>query len=126
MGPMEAQRSPMKLVADATNGDHDSFEVFFAAGWDRLFRALLLMTGSKQEAEDLAQGAFLKVLERWDSLDHDASVEGYLFRTAMNAYRSLYRRSLLTAKRALAPHPANDDPFERVAGRAEAVRLLLS
>jgi RNA polymerase sigma-70 factor, ECF subfamily len=84
-----------------------------------------LLTGSKQEAEDVTQGAFLKVLERWDRLDHESDLEGYLFRTALNGYRSLYRRSRLAANRVLAPGRAETDPFEQVAERESAVRLLL-
>src|SRR5262245_59980331 len=97
--------------------DEASFEAFFAAEWPRVFQALLLLTGSKQEAEDIAQGAFLKLLERWDRLDRVEDLEGYLFRTALNGSRSLYRRSNLAAKRALAPGRAPVDPFEQVAER---------
>ena len=70
------------------------------------------MTASKQEAEDLTQGAFLKLLERWETLDHATDLQGYLFRTALNGYRSLHRRSKLAAKRALTPGRAEADPFE--------------
>jgi RNA polymerase sigma-70 factor, ECF subfamily len=125
MEAMEAHPTPVEPVREAVNADDTSFEAFFAAEWARLFRALLLLTGSKQEAEDITQGAFLKLLERWDRLDHEADLQGYLFRTAMNGYRSLYRRSKLAAKRALAPGRAETDPFEQVAEREGAVRLLL-
>jgi len=122
---METQPGRVKLVRDAVDAEEASFEAFFAAAWPRLFRALLLLTGSKQEAEDVTQGAFLKLLERWDTLDHEADLEGYLFRTALNSYRSLYRRSRLAAKRVLAPGQAGTDPFEQVSERESAVRLLL-
>jgi RNA polymerase sigma-70 factor (ECF subfamily) len=102
-----------------------SFEAFFAAEWDRLFRALLLLTGSKEEAEDVAQAAFLKILERWDNLDHVTDLQGYLYRTALNGHRSLYRRAWLAAKRVLAPGRAETDPFDQVAERDSAVSLLL-
>ncbi|HET6713956.1 MAG TPA: RNA polymerase sigma factor [Actinomycetota bacterium] len=115
----------MKLVRDAVDAEQASFEEFFAAAWPRLFRALLLLTGSAHEAEDVAQEAFLSLLERWDRLDHGTDLEGYLFRTALNSYRSLYRRSRLAAKRVLAPGQAGTDPFEQVSERESAVRLLL-
>ena len=122
---MEAQPSRVKLVREAVEAEDASFEAFFAAEWPRLFRALLLLTGNKHEAEDVTQGAFLKLLERWDTLDQGADLEGYLFRTALNSYRSLYRRSRLAAKRVLAPGQASIDPFEQVSERESAVRLLL-
>jgi len=123
---MEAhQQGRVELASDAVGVEEASFEAFFAAEWPRLFRALLLLTGSKHEAEDITQSAFLKVLERWDGLDHGADLDGYLFRTALNGYRNLYRRSVLAVKRTLAPAQAEPDPFEQVAERESAVRLLL-
>ena len=65
--------------ATALDPEDESFEAFFDAEWPRLFRALLLLTGNAHEAEDLTQGAFLKLLERWDALDHGADLQGYLF-----------------------------------------------
>jgi RNA polymerase sigma factor (sigma-70 family) len=124
MGEMAAHPEPMRLVATAGEHADTSFEEFFAAKWGRLFRSLLLLTGSAQEAEDLTQGAFLRLLERWDSLRHD-DLEGYLFRTALNAHRSFYRRTLLGAKRTLVPGSAHDDPFEKVAAHEGAVQSLL-
>jgi RNA polymerase sigma factor (sigma-70 family) len=124
-GAMEAQSRQVKTVRDVVDPDEASFEAFFDAEWPRLFRALLLLTGNAHEAEDLTQGAFLKLLERWDALDHGTDLQGYLFRTALNTYRSLYRRSRLAAKRVLAPGQAGTDPFEEVAERESAVRLLL-
>ena len=43
-----------------------SFEAFFEAEHERLFRALYLVTGNAQEAEELMQDAFVAVWERWD------------------------------------------------------------
>jgi RNA polymerase sigma factor (sigma-70 family) len=122
---MEAQSRRVELVREAVEAEDESFEAFFDAEWPRLFRALLLLTGNAHEAEDLTQGAFLKLLERWDALDHGTHLQGYLFRTALNNYRSLYRRSRLAAKRVLVPGQVGSDPFEQVAERESAVRLLL-
>jgi RNA polymerase sigma-70 factor, ECF subfamily len=124
-GVMEAQSEPIQVTHVAVDTEEASFEAFFASEWDGLFRALLLLTGSKEEAEDVAQAAFLKMLERWDQLDRVSDLQGYLYRTALNAYRSLYRRARLAAKRVLAPGRAATDPFEQVAERESAVRLLL-
>src|SRR5262245_36355234 len=123
---MEAQPGPLEMAGDVLEAEDASFEAFFAAGWDRLFRALLLLTGSKQEAEDITQAAFLRLLERWDKLAHAPDLDGYLFRTALNEYRSIYRRSKLAARRVLSPGRGGADPFEEVADREEAVRLLLA
>jgi RNA polymerase sigma factor (sigma-70 family) len=122
---MEAQPRQIQVTHDAVDTEEASFEVFFAAEWDGLFRALLLLTGSREEAEDVGQAAFLKMLERWDKLDRVSDLQGYLYRTALNDYRNLYRRTRLAAKRVLTPGRAATDPFEQVAERESAVRLLL-
>lgn len=122
---MHEQSSGIELAGQAMEEGEASFEAFFAAERDRVFRALLLLTGSKHEAEDITQGAFLKMLERWDRLGHVPELQGYLFRTALNGYRSLYRRSRLAAKRVLTRSEMGTDPFELVAERESAVRLLL-
>lgn len=41
-----------------------------------------MITGSKTEAEDLAQEAFIRVLERWDTVATMEDPAGYLHRTA--------------------------------------------
>ena len=112
---MEVQPRHVELATEPVDTGTASFEAFFADEWDRLFRAVILLTGSREEAEDVTQGAFLSLLERWDTLDQGADREGYLFRTALNGYRSLYRRAKLATKRVLTPGRAGADPFEQVA-----------
>src|SRR5438874_4757820 len=86
------------------------FEEFFRAEHVRLLRALFLVTGSAHEAEDLMQEAFVKVWERWDRVKKMADPTGYLYRTAMNAFRSRVRRAATGARRVFSPATAN--PFE--------------
>ena len=41
------------------------FDVLFADEHERLYRGLLFITGSRADAEELMQDAFLKLWERW-------------------------------------------------------------
>lgn len=100
-----------------------TFEEFFDAERPVLFRALLLVTHNTWEAEEILQDAFCKVWERWDDVRNMESPTGYLYRTAMNAYRSAYRRTVRATKRVVAPPPTHD-PFEEIAARDEALRAL--
>ena len=75
------------------------FEDFVESEHPRLFRALYLMTGSREEAEEVMQDAFLKVWERWDRISRMDDATGYLFRTAMNLWRKRIRRAALSIKR---------------------------
>jgi RNA polymerase sigma-70 factor (ECF subfamily) len=100
-----------------------TFDEFFEMERGRLFRALLLITRDSAEAEDLMQEAFVRVWERWDRVGTLDDPVGYLFKTAMNIHRSALRRAMAAARRAVRP-PAEDDPFESVIERDEAVRSI--
>jgi RNA polymerase sigma-70 factor (ECF subfamily) len=76
-----------------------SFEAFYMANERRLFGALFLLTGDRDEAEDLAQLAFCKLWERWAKVSQLDDPSGYLFRTAFNARHSATRRAVRAARR---------------------------
>lgn len=104
--------------------DHPAtFEDFFRAEYDRLFRAVTMITGSRQEAEDVLQVAFMKVFERWDRVSGMDNPEGYLYRIAMNEFRSRYRRAARAAKRSFTPGEP-DDAFTGVETRDIVIRAL--
>ena len=86
-----------------------SFEELFEAERTRLFGALCLLTGNRHEAEDLLQDAFVRVYERWDQVGSLDDPTGYLYRTAMNGFRSRYRRSVLALRRQLPPRERRDE-----------------
>ena len=86
-----------------------SFEDFFEAEHARLLRALFLVTGNVQEAEELMQDAFLAVWERWDRVAAMDEPVGYLYRTAMNRFRSRLRRVNRAARKVLGAAEGGDD-----------------
>ena len=49
------------------HGCPGTFESFFEDEIERLLRALSVITGSRAEAEDIAQDAFIRIYERWDA-----------------------------------------------------------
>lgn len=100
-----------------------TFEGFFEAERDRLFRSLCVITGNRAEAEDVAQDAFLKVLERWDRVRAMEDPAGYLHRTAMNLFRNRYRRAGLVLRKAVRMAP-DEDVYEAVDRRDEVDRAL--
>jgi RNA polymerase sigma-70 factor, ECF subfamily len=100
-----------------------SFEEFFLAEHARLFRALCMVTGSRDEAEEVSQNAFLKLLERWDRISSFDDPTGFLYRTAMNEFRSRYRSSVRAMKRAVT-FTRPDDAFEAVEDRDVVIQAL--
>ena len=101
-----------------------SFEEFYEASFRRVFTALCLVTGSRHEAEEIAQDAFLRVFERWDRVGVLEDPTGYLFRVSMNVFRSRYRRASLGLRRELLLAPAATDDLAAVETHDEVVRLL--
>ena len=100
------------------------FEGFFEAERGRLFRLLVLVTGSADEAEDLVQEAFFKVWERWARVKDLENPVGYLHRTAINRFRSRYRHAVYVAKRRMRAVSNAPDPLTAVEDRDAALRVL--
>ncbi len=105
--------------------DRASFEEFFHLERDRLFRVMFVITKNRQEAEDLSQEAFVRVWERWDTVGALENPIGYLHRTAMNLFRSRYRRALLAARRGVGIARA-EDAYEAIDDRQIALQALES
>jgi RNA polymerase sigma-70 factor (ECF subfamily) len=76
-----------------------SFEDFYEIEHEGLFSALCLITGNRHDAEELMQEAFLKVWERWDVVQGLENPAGYVYRTAMNAFRMRYRRAKMALRK---------------------------
>jgi RNA polymerase sigma-70 factor, ECF subfamily len=104
MPEMGGRSGAVAVAAELTS----SFEDFFRAEHLRLLRAMYLVSGSRQEAEELVQDAFLKVWERWQRVSSMDDPTGYLYRTGMNAFRSRARRARLAATRVVRPGSARD------------------
>jgi RNA polymerase sigma-70 factor, ECF subfamily len=85
-----------------------TFEAFFEAEYTRLCEALVLLTGDAFDAEEIAQEAMTRVLERWDRVATMGSPTGYLFRTAMNLYRNRLRTLRVRAHRLFHDQPTAD------------------
>ncbi|MEQ8953000.1 MAG: sigma-70 family RNA polymerase sigma factor [Gammaproteobacteria bacterium] len=68
------------------------FDELFAAHHRKVFRAAYRVTGSTQDAEDILQSVFLRLLQRRDGLEGGGdNPAGYLCRSAINASIDLLR-----------------------------------
>jgi DNA-directed RNA polymerase specialized sigma24 family protein len=86
--------------------------IFFRVEYGRLVRAMYVDVG---EAEDLAQEALARVLERWGSVASVDSPPEYAYRAGVNMHRSRLRRISRGAERLLtaAPSDPSSAPDER-------------
>ena len=99
------------------------FESFVGEQQTRLFGALCLITGDRFEAEEICQEAFLRVFERWERVSQVQDPPGYLYRTAMNVFRTKRRRAAVAVRRAIRAVPP-PDAFSAAEDRATVLRGL--
>jgi len=121
---MDRMKEPASGVSDPTMAPSGGeFEAFFEAEHGRLIRALFVVTGSAEEADELMQDAFVAVWERWDRVGDMHDPTGYLYRTAMNRFRSRLRAAKAAARSVIGADP-RPDLFEAVDDRDLVVRAL--
>ena len=104
-------------------GQPVAFEAFFEAERVRLQRALYLLTGNVEEAEEVLQESFIALWERWDRVGAMDDPTGYLYRTALNRYRSRMRRVGRAARLAIGQAHGRDG-FAEAEDRVEIARAL--
>ena len=121
VGPVPATSDEVTPVGEAA----PSFEAFYVDNHARLYTALCLVTGSRHEAEEVMQEAFVRVWERWEKVGRLDAPTGYLYRAAMNLARSRYRRASLALRRTVGLAPRTDDLAE-VEDRVVVARALRS
>jgi RNA polymerase sigma factor (sigma-70 family) len=85
-----------------------SFEAFFQAEYPNLLRAMFLVTGNRHEAEEIVQDALVRACERWEMVRQVQNRPGYVYRMALNGYRSKLRRLARGARKALRPQDPPD------------------
>jgi RNA polymerase sigma-70 factor (ECF subfamily) len=81
------------LVQRCRKGDLRGFEALVAKYQHRLYNAVYRMTGRPDDAEELAQDAFLKALEKLDTFGGRSSFYTWLYRIAVNLTISHRRRA---------------------------------
>jgi RNA polymerase sigma-70 factor (ECF subfamily) len=123
MSESQARSAAVAIPVPRTGAVTLQFQEFFEAEYERLGRALYVLTGSVSEADELAQEAMVKVYERWHRVSGMDSPAGYLYRTAMNLYRSRLRQIKSRASKHIAPDP-EPDGFEAVEDRDQLRRLI--
>ena len=89
------------------------FSAFFAEEHRKVFKALYFVTGNRADAAELMQDAFLKLWERWDTIDRIDDPTAYLFRVALNGSRMRARAARRATRRMVAP-TSSHDPFDEI------------
>lgn len=103
----------------------DEFEQFFISNYDSVLRALVLITGDREQATDAVQEAFIKAYARWGTIRSYDMPGAWVRRVAINASRD-HSRSDRRRRRREEPHtPAvHDSPADAVLADSSAFDLL--
>jgi len=81
-----------RLLAAAREGDRAAFAELIERHKDSLVSYLTRLCGRQEEAEDLAQEAFLRLYERSQAYREEGKLRSYLFSIATNLVRSRHRQ----------------------------------
>jgi RNA polymerase sigma factor (sigma-70 family) len=90
-------------------GGPSSFDEFFAAQSETLYRRMRLVTRDHHEAEEVVQDAFLSLYERWERMAGILDPVGYLYTTAFNVWKKRSRRAARAVRNTLASPPEPDE-----------------
>jgi RNA polymerase sigma-70 factor (sigma-E family) len=100
------------------------FREYVAARQGALLRTAYLLTGHREDAEDLLQTAFAKLALRWAAVARNGSPDAYVRKMMVNQHISRWRRHRGTREYAAAEVPERTAPGD-LAGEA-ALRLALA
>ena len=95
----------MRVIVQRTNARSlpGDFEQLFQEHHGLVYRAAFRITGNAQDAEDVLQTLFLRLLHRGRPLDLNANPKGYLHRSAVNIALDIVRsRRRMSADNSLA------------------------
>src|SRR5262249_6510741 len=119
------------LVDRAAGGDRDAFEALLRRHYDRIHRVAWRVTGSRSDAQDIAQDVCCTLMEKIGSFKGEARVTTWLLGIVGNARRDHPRRGLPLARMrerlavlaGLATPPDGRDHYRRSWLASEIARL---
>ena len=101
-----------QLIAAARQGDRTAFEALVRRYQDRLYAAMVQVTGSAEEAEDVVQDAFVRAFLKLDTFQNNSQFFTWLYRIAFNSALSRIRRRKGTTSLDQARETVGDEPVD--------------
>jgi len=113
----EERACESELARRLMAGEPDAFDRFIEHFRPKIFQYSWLMCGDREDAEEVAQDALLKVFENLDQLREPEKVRPWVFRIAKNACLMKRRKSVFAPSRELSLDefiPARDGSIGRL------------
>jgi len=113
----EERACESELARRLMAGEPDAFDRFIEHFRPKIFQYSWLMCGDREDAEEVAQDALLKVFENLDQLREPEKVRPWVFRIAKNACLMKRRKSVFAPSRELSLDefiPAKDGSIGRL------------
>lgn len=123
-----------QLILSAREGDRRAFELLVLRYQDRLYAAMVQVTGSADEAEDVVQEAFVRAFLKLDTFQNNSQFFTWLYRIAFNSALSRLRRRKGVSSLDQVRETVGDEPIDEGDGpdgrmlqeeRVRMVRLAL-
>ena len=101
----------LTIIRRVQHGDLDAFELLMAAYEKNVYNVALQMTGNREDAQDMAQEAFLKAYSSLSSFRGDSKFSSWLYRIVANVCLDFKRRQ---SRRPRSSLTVEDDEGESV------------
>lgn len=108
-----------ELIELALGGDRAAFGTLVRRYQDRLFAAMIQVTGSSEEAEDVVQDAFVRAFLKLETFQNNSQFFTWLYRIAFNSALSRMRRRRGTTSLDQARETVGDEPVDHASAPDE-------
>ncbi|WP_428307149.1 RNA polymerase sigma factor [Lacipirellula sp.] len=108
-----------ELVEAARAGDRAAFGELVGRYQDRLFNTMLRIAGTREDAADAVQDAFVQAYLKLDAFRGDSQFFTWLYRIAMNQALTRRRRAQPMASIDAAKEGAGEEPMDETAAPGE-------
>lgn len=110
-----------QLIAETLNGKPAAFGELVHKYQDRLYNTLVHVVGSREDARDVVQEAFVQAFVKLDSFQQTSAFYTWLYRIAFNVAISRGRKKRPTVSVERTREAGGHEPADRRAGPSEQI-----
>lgn len=110
-----------RLIEEALSGKSSSFGLLVQKYQDRLYNTMVHVVGSRDDARDVVQDAFVQAFLKLDTFQQTSAFYTWLYRIAFNVAASQNRRKRPTVSVERGRETDGREPVDRGAGPSEQI-----